>query len=131
MKTLKAPRIHLGRSAVSVPALLLLGTLSGSALAATEIEPPCPEAANSSDALHAFIEQDAAPATIAETVDASETIQSSQPSATRIVANPDDPGPVEDREIKEAAQSELTTRLPGIAVNDLPGFRRHMFRTDI
>ena len=106
--------------------LLLLMTLNGTALAATDIDTPCPEATSSSDVLHAFIEQD--PGTVVQT--ASDTL------ATPVMAEEparkqEDSEAVDDAEDEESPQPEFTTSLPGVAVNDLPGFRRHMYRTDI
>ena len=133
MKRVKAPRNSFSRSAASLPALLVLGTLSGSALAATDIAPPCPKTTTSADVLHDFIEHDAVSA-IAETVDASETIRSlpvTENLAEDSSAESDDLNSVDEADAKESALPEFTSRLPGVSVNDLPGFRRHMYRTDI
>ena len=133
MKTLKAPRKSLGRRAASIPALLVLGTLGGTALAATDIAPPCPEATRSSDALNEFVERSAA-TTIARTIDASETI-SSRPLADAVseksASDTEELSSAEKPESNDSAIPEYTSRLPGVSVNDLPGFRRHMYRTDI
>lgn len=133
MKTLKAPRKSLGRRAASIPALLILGSLSGTAIAATEIESPCPKAAQSSDVLHTFIERDA-PAAVAQTIDSSETI-TARPLADSASEQPasenEDLSSANDSDTANPAISEYTSRLPAVSVNDLPGFRRHMYRTDI
>ncbi len=132
MKTLKVPRKSSREGAARLPALLLLGVRSGSALAATEIESPCPEVSRSPDDLQSFIVGDAA--TIARTVDATETL-SSKPLADNALdqapADAEDTPVADDSEVEEVANPRLTSRLPGVSVNDLPGFRRHMYRTDI
>ena len=133
MKTLKAPRKNLGRRAASFPALLILGTLSGTALAATDIEAPCPQASQSSDVLHSFIERDAA-APVARTIDATETIRSRPIDSSgneKSAAESEDLTSTDESDSIERPISEYTSRLPGISVNDMPGFRRHMYRTDI
>lgn len=131
MRTFKAPRNGTSRSAASIPALLVLVTLSGSALAATEIQPPCPEAAQSSDVLHAFIERDMAQSAEAQTVEATETL-SSPPVAESMkdadAAKAEDLATIDDQELENSTMPAFTTRVP---VNDLPGFRKHMYRTDI
>jgi hypothetical protein len=33
--------------------------------------------------------------------------------------------------VRDSAAPEFTTRLPGVSANDMPRFRRHMYRTDI
>lgn len=131
MKTLKAPRNCISRSAAGIPALLMLVALSGSALAATEIQQPCPEATSSSDVLHAFIERDAARSAEARTVDAKETLNSPPVTESRSSTDADDLASIESSESEDSPMPEFTTRVPGVPVNDLPGFRRHMYRTDI
>lgn len=126
MKSIKAPRPSVSRSAASIPSLILLGALSGSALAATDIQQPCPEAAAEADVLQAFIADDPAP--LVRTVEASDTESSTQAS--------DDETSVEADETKastsvESSTPAYTTQLPGVSANDMPGFRRHMYRTDI
>ncbi|NIL93514.1 MAG: hypothetical protein GTO71_03505 [Woeseiaceae bacterium] len=133
MKTLQAPRTSIGRGAASFPALLMLVALSSSALAATEIQSPCPEAASSSDVLHAFIARDAAESAVVQTVEATETISSPAVAGGRdeqSAAESDDLAAA-DAELKDAPFRKFTTRLPDVSVNDLPGFRKHMYRTDI
>lgn len=132
MKRLQVPRKSLRESAASLPALAILAALSGSALAATDIEAPCPEASSSSDVLHSFIARDAS-AAIAQTIDATETITSKRlaDNALSQSATDAEESAVDDSETEETANPALTSRLPGVSVNDLPGFRRHMYRTDI
>jgi hypothetical protein len=133
VKTLKVPRKSLGRRASSIPALLILGTLSSTALAATDIEAPCPQATQSSDVLDAFIERDAT-TPVARTIDATETISSRPIDSSgneKSVAESEDLTSTDESDPIERPISEYTSRLPGVAVNDMPGFRRHMYRTDI
>ncbi len=130
MKTVKAPRTSVSRSAVSIPALLLLGALSGTALAATDIQQPCPKAADRTDALETFIAHKDTTRPLVRTVDASE-------AATPVkVADSDAERPEENEATKatpatDSSEPAYTTRLPGVSANDMPGFRRHMYRTDI
>ena len=126
MKTIKAPRTNVSRSVGSIPALLLLGALSGTALAATDIQEPCPDADARKEVLTAFIAEDT-PAQLVRTVDAKE------PAAT---PDADDTKSADSEESDSAALSDssvpaFTTRLPGVSASDMPGFRRHMYRTDI
>jgi hypothetical protein len=131
VKTVKVPRKTVGRSAASVPVLLLLGTLSGTALAATDIGEPCPEAQREAVTLHEIIVRDAASA-IAQTIEATETISGRPLVDVAEEGSVDDTEEAADEtEATEYSTPEFTSRLPGISVNDLPGFRRHMFRTDI
>jgi hypothetical protein len=127
VKSIKASRTSVSRSATSIPALLLLGTLSGTALAATDIQEPCPEAAAQEDVLQAFID---AEAPLVRTVEASE------PAAPTQSSDADSKSAHDSEEAVNAPASDsstpaYTTRLPGVSVNDMPGFRRHMYRTDI
>lgn len=130
MNTAKAPQTSVSRSAASIPALLLLSVLSGTALAATDIQQPCPETADGTDVLHTFIAGNDMPAPLARTVDAAET-----PVPARAAESADDDATdADDGEAAPAADASTpayTTRLPGVSVNDMPGFRRHMYRTDI
>ena len=130
MKSIKAPLTSVSRSAASIPALLLLGVFSGTALAATNIQEPCSEADARDDVLHAFIaEGDKAP--LVRTVDATET------TASTHVADADDKSAQDAEDADDAGQQTdsstpaFTTRLPGVSASDMPGFRRHMYRTDI
>ena len=129
MKTIKAPRTSVTRSAASIPALLLLGTLSGTALAATDIQQPCPEAAAKKDVLQAFVADDAK-GPLVRTVDASEPAAPAEDSKveSETASNAEDPvgTPASD-----SSTPAYTTRLPGVSASDMPGFRRHMYRTDI
>ena len=97
MKSIKAPRTSVSRSATSIPALLLLGTLSGTALAATEIQEPCPQAAAREDVLQAFID---AEAPLVRTVEASEPAAPTQSS---------------DADSKSARDSEEAVKAPASA----------------
>ena len=128
MKSIKAPRTSVSRSATSIPALLLLGALSGTALAATEIQEPCPEAAARDDVLRTFIAEDEK-APLVRTVDTTET------TSSKHVADADDKSAPETEDADDAGTDSsspaYTTRLPGVSANDMPGFRRHMYRTDI
>ena len=129
MKNIEASRTSVSRSATSIPALLLLGALSGTALAATDIQEPCPEAADQKDVLQAFI-ADGAEAPLVRTVEASEPAAATQSSEA-------DSQSVRDSEeavstpASDSSTPAYTTRLPGVSANDMPGFRRHMYRTDI
>ena len=129
MKIIKAPRTSVSRSATSIPALLVLGALSGTALAATDIQQPCPETAAKKDVLQAFIADDAK-APLVRTVEASKAAVPAKASKADAETDQD----AEDQVSTPAADSStpaLTTRLPGVSANDMPGFRRHMYRTDI
>ena len=93
---------------------LLLLAVSGTTVASTEIQAPCPETVSQTDVLHVIVSD--------------ETARLSEAAAEEKTA--------EATEEKESADSEtktpeFTTRLPGVSANDMPGFRRHMFRTDI
>ena len=126
MYTTRAPQIKASRSAASIPALLVLGALSGSALASTEIQTPCPDSTTDAKALHAILE--------IRTVDASETATpapiASTGAQTGIEKNAES-AIVEKSSVRNAPLPQFTTKLPGVAANDMPRFRRHMFRTDI
>ncbi len=129
MKSIKAPRTNVSRSAGSIPALLLLGALSGTALAATDIQEPCPENQAGKDVLNAFIAEDTS-APLIRTVDAAE------PAPATPVPDADDKTASDTEDSDPAATSDssapaFTTRLPGVSASDMPGFRQHMYRTDI
>ena len=129
MKTIKAPRTSVSRSATSIPALLLLGALSGTALAATDIQQPCPETAAKKDVLQAFIADDAE-APMVRTVEATRSATPAKGSKADAKSDLES----EDASSTPATDSSTpayTTRLPGVSANDMPGFRRHMYRTDI
>jgi hypothetical protein len=129
VKNTKATRKITSPNAAGIPTLLLLGALSGTALAATDFQEPCPEADTRQDVLNAFIAEDA-PAALVRTVDTTE------PAPATPVSDADDETGPDTEETDNAATSEssapaFTTSLPGVSVNDMPGFRRHMYRTDI
>ena len=129
MKIIKAPRTSVSRSATSIPALLVLVALSGTALAATDIQQPCPETQAKKDVLQAFIADDAK-APLVRTVEATKSAVPAKSSKADAETDQD----AEDAVSTPAPDSStpaLTTRLPGVSANDMPGFRRHMYRTDI
>ena len=134
MKTLLAPRKTITRTSASLPSLLVLVALGGSALAATDIQAPCPETARSEQAFKAFLERDTTDSPAVQPADASETLGAG-PLAERhekeSPPKPDEAVTADDADVTDSAVPELTTRLPGVSVNDLPGFRKHMYRTDI
>ena len=132
MKTVRAPRKTVCRSTASVPALVLLGTLSGTALAATDVQQPCPDENYAKHLLLEQLEQEAA--AIAQTVEATETITARplvEAPAEVSESDPEEREAVEKTETADYTTPEFTSSLPGVSVNDLPGFRRHMYRTDI
>jgi len=103
-------------TAACLPALLLLG----SAFAASSMPEPCPESARQhvSD-LHDMLAEEKVIATVAETVS-----KPAEEPADKALADADETP-------AEQPAPEFTTRLPGVSANDMPRFRRHMFRTDI
>lgn len=120
MTTSKAPQSTAALRAARLPALLLLGTLCGTALAATGIPEPCPDAAEHTVSdLHDMLVSDSVVTPVAETE--SKDVESSDPETGVEAQKTSAPLPA----------PEFTTRLPGISVNDMPRYRRHMFRTDI
>jgi len=114
VRTMKAPQKSVTWNAASIPVLLLLGTVSGTAVASTEIQAPCPETVSQTDVLHVIIEKETQPLTETR----------SEEKASDAEDNAESP-------VSESSTPEFTTRLPGVSANDMPGFRRHMFRTDI
>ena len=130
MNTAKAPRKSVSRNAASIPALVLLGALSGTALAATDIQEPCPEAAESANALHAFIAGDEHTAPLVRTVEATKPVAPAKVTETSTDEAVDSPE-AEKTPATDSATPAYTTQLPGVSANDMPGFRRHMYRTDI
>ena len=134
MRTLKAPQTSVTWNATSIPALLALVALSGSALASTEIKEPCPESESHAEALHAILDNtDIQPPAI-RTVDATESVTSSPVADTATDSTIDENGDMvenDDPSLTDTSAPEFTTQLPGVSANDMPGFRRHMFRTDI
>lgn len=127
MKSIKAPRTSVSRNAGSIPALLLLGALSGTAIAATDIQEPCPETASHKDVLRAFATDETGPRV--------RTIEASEAAVPAVVSDAEDTTSAEAEEQDDATPQDATpaytTRLPGVSANDMPGFRRHMYRTDI
>jgi hypothetical protein len=130
VKTVKAPQATASRNAVSIPALVLLGALSGSAIAATDIQAPCPEPADSAHMLHTFIAGSDSSAPLVRTVEATEAAVSAR-AADAADENASDADETETTPAADAATPAYSTRLPGVSANDMPGFRRHMYRTDI
>ncbi len=134
MYTTRAPQINATRSAASIPALLLLVALSGSALASTEIQAPCPDSNTAAETLHAILASDNVRPSSIRIVEASET---ANPAPISDIGAKTGIGEHEKRTVAEKASvrnsplPQFTTKLPGIAANDMPRFRRHMFRTDI
>jgi hypothetical protein len=134
VKTLKAPQKSITWSTATMPALLLLGVACGSAVASTEIQTPCPEAASQSDALHAILGSDDAKAPLMRPVEGNDSV-SRAPLADSGVDLADDEADSShdtvDSTVSESPIPEYTSRLPGVSASDMPRFRRHMFRTDI
>ena len=135
MRTLKAPQTSVTWSATSIPALLLLGALSGSALASTEIQAPCPESDDGhTDALHAILDSTDNQSPHIRTVDSSESVTPAPVADTGTESTSEENGDVseaDDSSLRDSSLSDFTTRVPGVSANDMPRFRRHMFRTDI
>jgi hypothetical protein len=81
--------------------------------------------------LHTFIDGEDITAPLVRTIDATEA---AAPTAAAKAAADDDARDTDDAESTPAANMSTpayTTRLPGVSANDMPGFRRHMYRTDI
>ena len=134
MRTLKAPQTSVTWSATSIPALLLLGALSGSALASTEIQAPCPESDSHADALQAILDSTDIQSPLVRTVDGSESVTPAPVADTGTESTIEENGDMseaDDPSLRDSKSLEFATRLPGISANDMPRFRRHMFRTDI
>jgi hypothetical protein len=135
VRTLKAPQTSVTWSATSIPALLLLGALSGSALASTEILAPSPESDDGhAEALHAILDSTDIQSAHVRTVDSSESATPAPVADTATESTIDENGEMSeagDPSLRDSSLPEFTTRLPGVAANDMPRFRRHMFRTDI
>ena len=94
--------------------LFLLGAACGTALASTEIQAPCPETVARTEVLKVIVEDKSVPLGEAAAKDKAQ-------ETTEDVESP----------VSDTKAPEFTTRLPGVSANDMPGFRRHMFRTDI
>ncbi len=134
MRTLTAPQSSVTRSAASIPALLLLVALSGSALASTEIQVPCPESDVHADTLHAILEDTDIQSPMVRTVDASDSVTRAPLADTGTESSneeTEETSEADDHSVRDSSLTEFTTRLPGVSANDMPRFRRHMFRTDI
>ena len=134
MRTLKAPQKSVTWSATSIPTLLLLVALSGSAVASTEIQSPCPEPESHAQALHAILDSTDMQSPLVRTVDSSDPGLPAPVTNTRTESTVDENGDVPeavDLSSSDSSVPEFTTRLPSVSANDMPRFRRHMFRTDI
>lgn len=112
-----------------IPALLLVGAVCGSAVASTEV--PCPESAAHSDALHAMLESDEKNTGLIRTVEGTDSVSQAPLAESSADDRTEESSDVAESPANEPAAPELTTRLPGVSANDMPRFRRHMFRTDI
>ena len=134
MKTLKATQKSANWSAASIPALLLLGATCGTAVASTEIQAPCPESVSHGDALHAILETDDSRPPLVRTVDSSESASQAplaDADADQAENKVDDTDRPAESPLSDTTGPAFTTRIPGVSANDMPRFRRHMFRTDI
>jgi hypothetical protein len=118
-------------SATGVASLLLLG----SALASTENQVPCPGLAEHAEtALHAILDNANVTLPTVRTIESSEAVSPTPVADT--TAKPADEareatGDADQAAVGHEAIPEISARLPGVSANDLPRFRRHMFRTDI
>ena len=134
MRTLKAPQTSVAWSATSIPALLLLGALSGSALASTEIQAPRPESDNHAEALQVILDDTNIQSPLVRTADSTESVTPAPVANTGTDSTIEENGDVPEADnpsLGDFSSPEFTTRLPGVSANDMPRFRRHMFRTDI
>lgn len=134
MRTLKAPQTSVTWNASSIPALLLLGALSGSAFAATEIQSPCPESGSRAEALDTILDVADIQPPLVRTVDATESVtpaSAADNGAESALEENRDVSEADDSSPRDSSSPEFTARLPAVSVNDMPSFRRHMFRTDI
>jgi hypothetical protein len=134
VRTLKAPQTSVTWSATSISALLLLGALSGSAFASTEIQAPRPESDSQAEALHAILDSTDIQSPLVRTVNGSESVTPAPVADTGTESTIEDNGDVseaDDPSLRDPSSLEFTTRLPGVSAKDMPRFRRHMFRTDI
>jgi hypothetical protein len=130
---MKAPQKSVTWNATSIPVLLLLGAACGSAVASTEIQSPCPETASQDSALHAIIESGDPQTALVRTVEGNDTVSGALRDDTGINAGDksDQASKAVESPVSDSNVPELTTQLPGVSANDMPRFRRHMFRTDI
>ena len=134
MYTTRAQQIKASRSAASIPALLLLVALSGSTLASTDIQAPCPDSTSDAETLRAILESNNVRTSSMRTVEASETATPApiaETGAQSGIEEPEEGAVVEKASVRISPLPQFTTKLPGVSANDLPRFRRHMFRTDI
>lgn len=134
MRTLKAPQTSVTRSAASIPALLLLGALSGSALASTDIPAPRSESDSHAEALHAILDDADIQSPLVRAVDSGGPVAPGPVADTGTKSTIDENADVSEADdplLHDPSLPEFTTRLPGVSANDMPRFRRHMFRTDI
>jgi hypothetical protein len=133
VRSLKAPQTSVTWSATSIPTLLLVA-LSGSALASTEIQEPCPEAESQANALHAILDSSNIQPPLVRTVDSSDPVTPAPVAnngAKSTIEENVDVSEADDSSLSDSRVPDFTTRLPGVSANDMPRFRRHMFRTDI
>ena len=134
MRTLKAPQTSVTWSATSIPTLLLLGALSGSALASTEIQAPRPESDSHAEALQVILDDTDIQSPLVRTADSTESVTPAPVANTGTESTIEENGDVPEADnpsLGDFSSPEFTTRLPGVSANDVPRFRRHMFRTDI
>lgn len=133
MRTMKAPQTSVTWSATSIPTLLLVA-LSGTALASTEIQPPCPESESQAEALQAILDSTDIQAPLVRTVDSIDSVTPAPVANTgteSTIEENGDASEADDPSLSDSSVPEFTTHLPGVSANDMPRFRRHMFRTDI
>jgi len=115
--------------------LLLLGAWCGSALASTEIQSPCPEPSEQSEAsLHEILDGDKVTSPTIRTIDSSDAVTPpplADTASEQAIDEHDSENAHKDAASSSSEIPEITARLPGISSSELPRFRRHMFRTDI
>ena len=98
--------------------LLLCGTWCAPAMAASDIQPPCPELVSHTEAsLHVNLNDEAATPAL-RALESGDTPESNSVEA-------------DDKAIRKSEMPDIATRLPGVSATDMPRFRRYMFRTDI
>ena len=134
MKTLKAPQKSLTWNAASIPVLLLLGAACGSAVASTDIHSPCPESISQDTALHTILDSDHPQTTLVRPVEGTDPVSQAlrdDAGADRSEGKSDQANETVESPVSDSNVPEFTTQLPGVSANDMPRFRRHMFRTDI
>ena len=134
MNKMKAPQKSVTWNAASIPVLLLLGAACGSAVASTEIQSPCPETTSQETALHTILESGDHPQTaLVRTVEGNDTVSRAlrKDAGTDAGDKSDQVSEAVESPVSDSNVPEFTTQLPGVSANDMPRFRRHMFRTDI